>query len=276
MADNDWISQIGAIVAPLLEQLSPRSAEAKVMPRDQDSLDLMNAIEKDITLPENSRIGDPLSRGFFDPLKKEIFKQVLRSSQARPETVAVNYSNAPEMTGNRGIFNTQTNEIGLRSIPSYVTRGGERYSFPPIPTSIAEQETLTHELLHFLMKSIPPDLLKSNAASYPELNYDQSTRRKLRRDNPASLLPAMVRPTGPTVDDSTKAFETSEAQHQLIQYLLGSSIAPRTLAEHEQHKPLSTPLYTDTPIAMLYRALARQIFPNQPLQDQVLSGLKGR
>lgn len=221
MADNDWISQIGAIVAPLLEQFSPRSAEAKVLPRDQASADLIDAIEKGTVLPESSGITDPLLRGNFNPLKRKIYQQVMRSAQARPETVGVQYS--PDVIPYAD-FTPATNEIRLQS--------DKKTGATPMPTWIAQQDILSHELLHFLMKVIP--------------------------------------------NDSTKTFST-ETQHELIEYLLGSrSTKQNTEEDYQKLKPLSiTPETSNIPISML-QSLLRQIFSQQPLQDKVLSGLKGR
>lgn len=243
------------ILGPLLQMFSPQEAEAKVIPRDQASTDLVNAIQEGWTMAGNAKEQNPLVRGTFDPLKKQIFQEVLRAAQARPEETGVSYTK--ENVGAHAYFDPQTNEIRLQDRGLRTEAG--RYPQVP-PTAIYHQNTLTHELLHFLQKVLPPALLARGDAAFPDLGKLSWLRRQLT--------------LGPGQDDLPGAFGSERKQHELIGYLLGGERSPADLGEYDKQIPFTTPPVANGPMNYLYRGFVNEIFKDPQLRERALSGLK--
>jgi hypothetical protein len=252
--EPDGVSIIQQLVTNLLNQVSPTSAEAKVLPRDPFAADLVSTVQEGRQLPPSFGETNPLVRGNFDPVKKQIYQQVLRTAQARPETVGVSYSTE---TPHVGDFDPNTDEIRVRPRP--LSTDATYYAKAPA-TSMPPQETLAHELMHFLMKVMPPELLKAGAAAYPERQS-------------ANFFQRLFMSPLPGKGDAHDAF-TMEGQHELIKYLLGGDKAPGSLDEYAQQVPMSQLPSSSLAAASLYQALLRQIFAGHPLEQLAVSGVK--
>jgi len=80
------------VLAPLLEAMRPREAEARVVAKNPQAQTLVETLRSGATMPEGSPERNVLVTGRFDPLKRDIYQQILAAAEARPETVTVEHT----------------------------------------------------------------------------------------------------------------------------------------------------------------------------------------
>jgi hypothetical protein len=244
---TDWISALGRLTGPA-------EAEARVVARDQPSADLIEAQRAGTMMSPEARETHPMLTGQFSPLLRAIFQAVLQTAQDRPETVTVRYPPEGLPGGAAGTYNKQTQEIELNPTRITTPTGGRYENLPP--TSQPAQETLTHELLHFLNQQIGMELQKGKQASFPDLMQMSALRR---------LLTAV-----PANSDVQDALGSQQSQHNFIQYLLGASQRPTSLEEMAKTRPLQEKPLMNESMRMVYNAVIQAIFQNPELQRQIM------
>ena len=129
------------------------------------------------------------------------------------------------------------------------------------PSAISSQDTLAHELLHFLQtQQFREWQNRAQRPAFPEL---AGWQRFLGG--------------GPQDVDVREAFragspQRNNPQHRLIQYLLGGQEAPESLDGYAAQVPLDPANRPDTNDAsrLLYNAFFRQLFPEGPMRERAL------
>jgi len=242
----DWI---GA----LLRLVSLSDVEARVVALDQPAADLIDAVQEGRVMSEEARETHPLVTGRFNPLLRAIYQEVLRAAQDRPETVTVCYPAEGLPGGAAGSYNKETQEIELN--PTRLRTRAVVYKNLP-PTSQPAQQTLTHELLHFLSTQLLPELARAQPSSFPDVAQMGWLRRLLLG--------------GPTGEDVQSTLGRTEYQHDLIRYLLGSDKRPGSLEEIAQIQPLTEKPPMNEPMRMVYNAVIQAIFKDPNLLQQIL------
>lgn len=265
--------------------LTPREAQAEVIPQDEFARALIEAIRTGAVMAPSAPVAPavrarqqalgmqappvedhPQVTGAFNPVLKQLFAAILQAAQARPETVGVRYGPTPPgSVGEYESADTGSRITGhqITLAPRPVTTAAQAYAQAPPPSAPA-QETLTHELLHFLGYRLQPEVLARQQQAF------------------ATAHPWMTRLLGmPKLEAPSQGLlGTGAGQHQLIRYLLGGDQAPQTLEGYAARQPLATPP-TDNPALLdVYRQTLGQLLASQPaLRDQALQGLtpgKGR
>lgn len=232
----------------LMQAVGPQDAEAKVVPRDPAAADLVNAIQEGWTMAGNAKETNPLVRGDFDPLKKQIYQQVLAAAQRRPETVTVGMD--PTLT-TFGEYQPQTRAIRLApTFPGGLTTAAGTYAAIP-PTALPEQENLSHELLHFLQRAILPGLLAGKTSAFPTLG-----------------------PRPPRGEDVVNTFGSAEPHHDLIRYLLGQASAPTDIQAYATPVPFAARPPGTPAMDALRRAFLAQILTDPQLRARAMQGLE--
>ena len=188
---------------------------------------------------------NPLVTGHFDPLRKQLYQALLAYAQQRPETVGVRYAPMPpEAAEALGSYTgpdlpastVPTHEIQLDPLSLRSAAGVYR---PAPPTALQPQDTLVHELLHFLGYRLQPEV---------EGGLPPSARWALGAGN---------------------------GQHRLIQYLLGSAGTPVTLNPAAVPRPLQIPPQGDAAQQEVWRRAIERLFATTPaLQGPALQGLQ--
>jgi hypothetical protein len=241
--------QPGGVADWLLQLLRPAEAEAVVVPKDAASQQLVEAVATGKTMPPGKET-NPLITGAFDPLKKDIYRHVYEAAHARPETVPVSFTedlSLPSAVGEYRADPAPGGEIRIRPRGLETERG----FYPQVPpTAISQQETLTHELLHFLMTQA----------------FREMQQQVPRPPNEHWINRWLGGP--PHASDVREAFRFGEPQHKLIRYLLGGDTSPPSLAEHEKHLPLFQAPAGNDAAWTLYNAFFKQLFPEGPLRER--------
>lgn len=248
MANTGILRAIGQWLAQLL---TPASAEAIVLPQDEASTDLVSTLRTGTTMPAASPEQNPLLNGNFEPLRRQILQAVLRAAEQRPETTPVQYSTEGLRFGRAGSYNPKTQAIQLTKMAIAGHPGGIYENLPP--TSYPAQETLAHELLHFLGDVYRPELATAPRKAFP----DMTLFRYLMQGVPGQ-------------EAAYDALGTTEGQHAIIRYLLGTDARPASLETYNKLQPLTQPPVVNEPARLMYNAFLRNIFPPGALQDKVL------
>lgn len=269
--------------APIAEQpgwwekltslLSPRAAEAEIVPRDQESQQMVDVMRRGMAPPEGSpSAADPLAAGWFPQQRRDIYKAIADRAQAHPAQVNVSYPTQWKQDPETAAFysnqypqagNIELQRMGRVDTPATETTGpsvqilprtGNPGATPLATNTLPLQDTLAHELLHFLTRA--------------------------RVEPEAARLPFRTPPGVPMVD-AWKQYQqqmgqvplgTPEKQHALIQYLLGTQEAPTEL------RPWSfgIPFYDRPPADPRERAAweesVKYLFPEgHPVRQQALA-----
>lgn len=202
-------------------------------------------------MPEGAGETNPLLSGQFDPLKRQVYQQVLAAAEARPEQVTVERMPQGLPGGIYGRYSPETREIQLN--PPAMR---PRYDVIP-PTSLPSQNTLAHELLHFL-----------GGQWHQDLNRHPGVLRQTFLERLVGL---------PLEGSHAGALNTTEAQHALITYLLGGSKGQSVLSEYEKEQPLTTPPpVQDTGQQRALDYALRQLFTDPALLARARAGLGHR
>ena len=268
----------------LLASVGPSSAEAIVVGKDPHAQRLIDATASGeimapnptqaetirrpapprtfVQIPARPAETDPLTTGAFDPVKKQIYKDIVTSAQARPETATVEYRQSMPANQNAA-YNPETNDIRLRQYVPSISMTGRTYADPP-PTAINYQNSLAHELTHFLMKHIGGDLQANPARAMPPTS---------------SLLQWLMLPTSPRSlrQNVPPIIQNTASQHALIKYLLGDDQAPGSLEEYGQQTPLQpqhVPRMQDETARALYIDAVKQILRDPAILQQALQGIQ--
>ena len=243
------------------QTFGPASAEAVVLPQDAPSRALVEAVATGQTMPPG-RETNPLVTGAFDPQKKELYRRVYEAANARPEEVPVTFTPeglAPNATAGYFSLPEPGGTIRIRPRGLETAAGGVYPQVPP--TAISSQDTLSHELLHFLQSQAFRDWQnRAQRPAFPEL---AGWQRWLGG--------------GPQDVDVREAFRSgapqlNNPQHRLIQYLLGGQESMPALAQYAEQVPFDPANRPDTNDAsrLLYNAFFRQLFPEGPMRERAL------
>lgn len=141
----------------LANVFSPAEAEAKVVGVDPQARSLIDATRTGAPMP-GTRERDPLMSGRYDPQRKTIYRDVLQSAEERPEVVTVDTQKGilPDTDDAAGAYYPNEDAIRIKAYdPNY--SGTNRYT-DIVPTAVNYQDTLSHELIHFLLKKLAPEL----------------------------------------------------------------------------------------------------------------------
>ena len=242
------------------QAFGPASAEAVVLPQDAPSRALVEAVATGQTMPPG-RETNPLVTGAFDPQKKELYQRVYEAAQAHPQEVPLRYTTEGMGPGTLAGYARDAGPGGeVRIAPSRLMTQGGVYRQAP-PTSIEEQDKLTHELLHFLQTQHFRDWQeRAQRPAFPELAGWQRFLGGVPQDV-----------------DVREAFRAGKPQrdnpqHRLIQYLLGGQGQPSSLEGYTARVPFAPANRPDTNDAsrLLYNAFFRQLFPEGPMREQAL------
>jgi len=266
MAETDWLAPLRG----LLNVFSPSEAEAKVVAHDPQGRALLDAVARGAVLPEEQE-PDALMAGRFDPVKKRLYQQVLQTAQARPETVNLWTGRQLPVDLDRaaGGYYPAAQAIGLRTYDPFDATSGHRYT-DVVPTALNYQDTLTHELVHFLLPQIGKDLTRkapppSFATAFANLGTPEL------RTLYANLL-------------GTAITSTPEQQHRFIDYLLGGSSSPVTEGPEGTTQPSLPTIEARTPFLTtgrpdiekdMYGDVLRQMIRDPALLKRALEGLQG-
>lgn len=244
MAQTNWQDRLWG----LANVFSPEEAEAEVVARDKQSLDLIEAVRTGAVMP-GTREKDPMVSGAFDPVRKQLYQEVLRRAQERPETVSVGTTKDLRVGDLEpaGIYDPLSQDITLRIYDPFYSNSN-RYT-TLIPTAEPYQNSFIHELLHFLLYQLPSEI-------------PQNTK----------LVANTLRP--------------GVGQHEFIRYILGNDMVPggwegptgAWQPDTQDYRRLKLFDYLDktrTPAERdIYAEALRRIIRDPALLQQALQGLQ--
>lgn len=252
----------------IVQALSPASAEAEVVARDQQSRQLLDAMAKQTVTPSTALEPNPLIRGQFSPLRKQLYSEIANAAERRPETASMGFV-TPEALLQKtqnpatlGLYETGTGDIHLKNTtPWYLDKPARQYREPP-STALPFQEVAAHELLHFLQSKLGEQWGKTGT---PAWNRDLAWWQR--------LLGAQAGP-----NSVQEALMPGDPQHRFIQYVLGSSQAPadnwQELETKPWYQPFATPPTQDVQQQHVYEEALKQIIQDPTLLQQAIQGLR--
>lgn len=269
----------------LLSVFSPREAEAKMRPMD-DQASRMLTLQREAQVPAagSPEAEGPLTGRWYSPERREVHRLIGQATEAHPATVEVA---APrewpsEYKNFGGIYLPSLDQIGIAPTdykhfpPQWL---GDRligkemaYNIPtgtssqpglePMsPAARPAQDVLAHEQLHFLMRK----LMEAEASEGAERVRGMS-------------LPQLIRArwnNAPRTTGAEQAYGSDALQHQLIAYLLGTDVSHPVLREDTVPEPMTGthPPASSPEVADAYRRLIHQIFPEGARRERALAGL---
>lgn len=243
MAEPNWTDLLWGLV----RTFAPAEAEARVVAMNPQAQALIDAVRTGATMP-GTQEQDPMMTGRFDPQRKAIYRNVLQAAEDRPETAYVGMTKRmpPGYEEASGAYNPDIEAIALREFDPFYSKS-KRYS-AVVPTAENYQEVLAHELTHFLLTKLRPELMT---------------------DPPG--LPILM-------------FGHPPGQHKFIEYLQGQSESPVTQGPTGQWQPDTAAYASLRPFQSevspyhrdIYAAALRRILQDPALLKQALQGLGRR
>lgn len=148
------------IIDILTDVISPKEAEAKVVVSDENDpvKYVLKAIEQGQVLNEKALkniINKDLSSGKSNPALRYVYQMILKAAEADPDTVTIGSKGDMLAPGTLGYYDRAKKHINISTVP---TPGMVKY-----PTDQGYQNTVAHELLHFLSRDIDKSQSKQHS-----------------------------------------------------------------------------------------------------------------
>lgn len=271
MAETNYLD----FLLGLANVFSPQEAEAKVVADDPQAQALIDAVRSGAVMP-GTREKDPLVSGRFDPLRKDIYRNVLQAAEDRPETVYVGTTDrplSPEQGGAAGQYRSgQLDTIALHSYNPFYS-ASNRYT-NLVPTAVNYQDSLSHELVHFLLQKLVPEIDKRGPQTWLKdfflSKYPGDYQRMIDRGY-GKLVSSFL--------------GNAEGEHEFIAYLQGLAHAPIETGPTGHDQPALTSYKASSPLTVhpkswtqvkrdVYTEALTRILQDPALLQQVLQTME--